>query len=227
MGCNLSTRFGGVLALLLMFGAVAPAQAFNANWVDCLGGMECSQCNTTPDLKNPWGYLGFYQMGVNYASEAICTSSSRANIPLMNVNQNWTLFEEECELTPWAISQGITSHDDWMRGGNPPNPARAKQLQQAMLLKNSEALWTRIQNELGQYIGQTVNGVVMDKETMVAMAHLKGFGGLRQTVQNGDSNVTDGNGTSTVNYAACLQSCIQNNGEKGDCKATVPNICKD
>lgn len=212
----------GAFLLGILSSGIAQAEPFNSNFASCLQQNECMQCEQNPGHKNPYGYLGFYQMGVNYASEAICSNAS--SIPLMNRNQNWSVFESTCQLSPWAISQGITSHADWMYGGNPPNVERARQLQTAMLLRNSENTWNRIQSELGQYIGQTINGILMTKETMVAMAHLKGFGGLRQTLL-GNTDVRDGNGTSTLSYAACMQGCLDNNGIKGECKFTVDSIC--
>lgn len=223
----------GFFTLFSGVGVVGTAQAdagFNEHFANCLQQNECHQCNTDPDFKNPWGYMGFYQMGVNYASEAVC--SNPGSMPLMKTHQDWNLFTQRCTPSAAAIANGwVTQNADgsynhvWMQGGNPQNVDVARQMQTAILMANSEAHWNWIQANLGDYIGEIVNGVEMTKETMVAMAHLLGRGGLRKTLQG--NSVVDGNGTSGGHYAACLQGCMNNGGTKGECTYTVDNICRD
>lgn len=71
---------------------------------------------------------------------------------------------------------------------------------------------------MSKYIGKTINGVEMTKETMLAMAHLKGYGGLETTVKGGTS--VDGNGTSTTSYAACLAACLKGGADASAACAT-------
>lgn len=228
---NFARMFGLLILAAVVFSpAVVQAEGFSENFAHCLQQNECGACSTDPDHMNPWGYMGFYQMGVNYASEAVC--SNPGSLPLMNTNQNWELFESTCIPNQWALDNGlVTQNPDgsynhvWQQGGNPQNVQVAQQMQTAMLMQNSQAHWNWIQNNLSEYIGQIVNGVLMTQETMVAMAHLLGRGGLRNTLEGG--NVTDGNGTSGAHYAACLQGCMDNGGERGDCTFTVDNICRD
>lgn len=55
---------------------------------------------------------------------------------------------------------------------------------------------------LEKYIGQTIGGVEITRDGMVAMAHLGGFGGMRQFLESGGQyNPADDNGTSLSDYA--------------------------
>lgn len=55
---------------------------------------------------------------------------------------------------------------------------------------------------LDRYIGQTIGGVEITRDGMVAMAHLGGFSGLRQFLESeGRYNPADGYGTSLSDYA--------------------------
>ena len=57
-------------------------------------------------------------------------------------------------------------------------------------------------NNLGEYLGQVINGVEMTRDGMVAIAHLGGFNGLKKHLtSNGKYNPSDDNGTSLSDYA--------------------------
>jgi hypothetical protein len=59
-----------------------------------------------------------------------------------------------------------------------------------------------ILSQLGGYVGQTVNGQVMDEAALIGMAHLGGVGGARKYVESdGAHNPADSNGTSLSDYA--------------------------
>lgn len=72
-----------------------------------------------------------------------------------------------------------------------------------------------IQNEgLDRVIGQTVGGVTMTPDGMLAMAHLGGKGGLKRFIEtNGGYNPADANGTSLRDYAQMHQGGGQPQGQ--------------
>jgi len=54
---------------------------------------------------------------------------------------------------------------------------------------------------LDSYIGKTINGVEVTEDGLVAVAHLGGFGGMRQFLKsNGKDDEADSNGTSMTEY---------------------------
>lgn len=54
---------------------------------------------------------------------------------------------------------------------------------------------------LDSYIGKTINGVEVTEDGLVAVAHLGGFGGMRQFLKtNGKDDEADSNGTSMTDY---------------------------
>ena len=56
-------------------------------------------------------------------------------------------------------------------------------------------------NSLSSYLGQSINGVPVTVEGMVAVAHLGGFGGLVRFLQSGgEYNPSDAYGTSLTDY---------------------------
>lgn len=58
------------------------------------------------------------------------------------------------------------------------------------------------QNGLDRFIGQDVGGITLTKDSLRAMAHLGGKGGMMKYLQSGGSyNPSDSNGTSLSDYA--------------------------
>lgn len=61
-------------------------------------------------------------------------------------------------------------------------------------------------NELGRYVGQSINGVPVTLDGMVAVAHLGGKAGLKKFVESGGKyNPSDANGTSLLEYLGTHQ----------------------
>lgn len=60
----------------------------------------------------------------------------------------------------------------------------------------------RTDKALAQYVGATVNGQTLDRDSLRAMAHLGGIGGATKYVTSGGAyNPSDSNGTSLSDYA--------------------------
>lgn len=216
-------------AMVFVLPETANAQ-LDPNYIKCLQGNECQQCEKNPGHTNPWGYTGFYQFGAELAASVLCSNYAavKAKGVTDNGHQLWDKMDTgspKCDYnTPLARQYGITSYNDWAQGGG--NKEHARTIQTAMMAAANENEWATIKaNGLDKYIGQTINGVVITKETMLAMAWLKGYGGMRDTIVNGSTNVKDRNGTSTLAYASCLQGCLDNGGKKGQCTFVVEDIC--
>lgn len=96
-----------------------------------------------------------------------------------------------------AVPEGMTIE----AFGQDTPESRAAQIQAEQW--HFEDIQNRINSAgLDQYIGQTIGGVEITRDGMVAMAHLGGFGGLRQFLETGGRyNPADDNGTSLSDYA--------------------------
>lgn len=178
------------------------AQSFDANFMRCIAHNE-TRGITDPKVAaaktNDSKYTGIYQMGVNYVGGYLC--SNWADLKGMDAYQDWSKCDFKGTLSKNA-KFNIKSYADFTTG---PNAVAA---QNYIMTRNSEATWRTIQRDpvLSKYIDQTVNGIKMTKETMVAMAHLTGPGGLKKTVQGGIE--ADKNGSTTIGYASCVNACL-------------------
>ena len=175
-------------------------------------------------LMNQFGYVGLYQMGVEYAADnGLCKDKSKIQSGLKN--QKW----EQCDFaTKLAIENGIRNVNDLRYG---PNAAK---VQQILFQNGSAALWKQIQTDsrTKDFVKDpplVLNGVTLDANTMVAMAHLKGMGGLIRTLQG--EIVADGNGVTPAGYASCVEQCLAGSKEHCNMKAgaklsVLERVCK-
>ena len=192
---------------VISLGFVSMAHALDANFSKCLQAREGAGGDTAK--KNPWGYTGLYQMGVNYAAGSLC--SNAGSLKNMPEYQDWDYFNKTCNFQgAIAKKYGITSYADFTTG------PKAAEIQNAMLEIGNNNNWNTIKAKgLDIYEGQTVNGVLMTKETMLAMAHLTGVGGLIKTLEGKTS--ADANGATTTGYATCLSKCMA--GDNSACSS--------
>jgi len=204
-----------IFCLVLIFPVRWAIAQMSQTFLDCIKARESG--NLGPSAKNDSGYTGLYQFGVNAAETAgLCGSPPP---PKMNGQQDWN----QCSFNgPLAQQYGIHNYSDFTTGPN------AAAVQNAMMQNLSASNWKTIQNMgLDKYEGQIVNGVLMTKETMLAMAHLLGVGGPSSkkglwNFLNGTDG-KDGNGTSGSSYASCVGQCMTGNG--GDCHFDAKTIC--
>jgi hypothetical protein len=91
-----------------------------------------------------------------------------------------------------------------MDAGAIPQGTTPEQFMASPELQMSAENWhfADLEARLGDLVGQTVNGQVMDMGSLVAMGHLGGAGGARKYVESGGQyNPSDSFGTSLSDYA--------------------------
>lgn len=219
---NFKTIFA---TLLFSFAFISPVKAdFSNNFASCIAKNETGGVDLTKAAANPGktGYTGIYQMGIAYVGGYLC--SNQASIPKMTSTtpQDWSKCDFKGTLSK---SMGITSYAAFTTG---PNAVAA---QQYIFQKNSQSTWNEIVNKgYASYLGKTVNGVVMTQDTMVAMAHMSGVGGLGLTL-NGKSVSDKITGATPTGYASCIAACLSGstagcNMKTGTSGASVyVNVC--
>lgn len=110
-----------------------------------------------------------------------------------------------------ALQFGQARLNDMIKAGVLPQGTTLDQLKASPEMQVKAGNWhfqdykDRIfQNGLDMYIGKTIQGSTqpLTLNSLLAMAHLGGFGGMTKTLRSGGrSNPTDQLGTSLVNYA--------------------------
>jgi len=141
------------------------------DFINDLGFKESS--NNYGNNNNP-PYLGRYQFGP-FALEDIGFKDS---------SRNWTSL---------ANNLGVYSDKDFLN-----NPAVQDQAMNLYLKKNWEYA---INYGLDNYIGSTMNGVVITESGLLAAMHLVGVGAVRNAIRKGDlASEKDGNGTTALSY---------------------------
>ena len=141
------------------------------NFLESLGFRESSN---NYDIVNKQGYMGKYQFG----------SIALRDIGFYDNNNNWT---------EKASEYGVYSKETFL------NNPEAQEAAIRMLLKNN---WRYLTNYgLLDYIGTTMNGVLITEFGLLAAAHLVGIGGLKKAIEAGDlTSVKDGNGVTAKEY---------------------------
>ena len=121
-------------------------------------------------IVNEFGYLGKYQMGKSALTEIG--------------------FYKDGQYTATANMLGVYSDEDFL---NTPLA------QEVAIQYYTKRVWGYMQTyECDQYIGQTVNGVVVSQAGLIAGAHLVGVGAVRNFFKGG--NPQDGYGTTVKSY---------------------------
>lgn len=212
---------GGFCLALALFIAIPQAfAALSDQYFDCILNNE--NRGGTPATKNKFGYLGNYQVGVPAMADAgICSKP----VPM---NNKW----ENCDFNgPLAKKLGLTG--TWAeRYAQFTTGPYAADIQRQAAEAYTEANWNYVKNDLkskglniDDYIGKTINGVTMTRESILAMAHLLGHSGAANFLASGKDG-KDGFGTSASGYAACLSQCMTGGGD-GKCKFKIESVCGD
>lgn len=134
-------------------------------------------------VVNRYGYAGKYQMG-----EAALIDAGYYTKTLENgekYNNDWT--------GTFTGKDGINSLEDFL------NSPKAQENAQLIFKKKQ---WTYLK-EVGalEYIGKTINGYTITASGLLAGAHLKGAGAVRDYLESGGkNNGKDANGTSVESY---------------------------
>jgi integrating conjugative element protein (TIGR03758 family) len=173
-----------LLAVLLsMASAAACAQCSHTDFLHDLGARES---RLDPNARNPYGYIGLFQMGEAALQDAgyYRGDATRAN--------DWS--------GSWTGSGGINSLADFY--------ARPDTQVQAIVAYHNRLLAQIRQFGLDRSIGSTVGGVPVTLSGLVAGAHLVGIGNLQTFINSSGSTLPrDGNGVAITTYMAQLGGC--------------------
>ena len=102
------------------------------------------------------------------------------------------------------VQFGFARLQDAMNAGAIPQGTTPDQFMASPDLQVAAENWHfgDLESRLGDLVGKTVNGKVMDMAALVAMGHLGGAGGARKYVESGGKyNPSDSFGTSLSDYA--------------------------
>jgi hypothetical protein len=129
---------------------------------------------------NQLGYLGLYQMGEAALIEAGFIKNDG------KPNNNYKTYQ-------WTELSGVTSYSDFLNSNEIQNHAVENYfLKVWSYLKSNGSL---------DYIGKTVNGVLITESGILGAAHLVGVGAVSKWLKNGGNNTpVDGNGVSAQSY---------------------------
>lgn len=139
-----------------------------------------------PTERNPYGYVGLYQMGEAALQDAGYYRGDRTR------TNDWT--------GSWTGVSGINSLAEFFRSPD-------AQVQAVVAYHNSVLAQIR-QFGLERSIGSTIAGVPVTLSGLVAGAHLVGIGNLQRFVNSSGATVPrDGNGVPITTYIAALGGC--------------------
>jgi hypothetical protein len=149
---------------------------------------ESGQFTNPNGIKNPYGYLGKYQMG-----EGALIDVGFFSLPCGMQWNGTNDFGQNGRWTALANQFGVNSADDFLN-----SPAA----QEYAARVYAQVLWKYIQRDsLDQWIGQTVSGVQITASGLIAGAWLVGVPQLREYLRSNGSVVpTDENKTPVTQY---------------------------
>jgi integrating conjugative element protein (TIGR03758 family) len=173
-----------LLAVLLgMASAAACAQCSHTDFLYDLGMRES---RLDPSARNPFGYIGLFQMG-----EAALQDAGYYRGDLTRAN-DWT--------GSWTGAGGINSLGEFY--------ARPDSQVQAIVAYHNGLVGQIRSLGLDRSVGSTVGGVPVTLSGLVAGAHLVGIGNLQTFINSSGSTVPrDGNGVPITTYIAELGGC--------------------
>ncbi len=160
---------------------VVSAAAFAAyEYKDYLAALCTRESGCNPSSQNQSGYLGNYQMG-----EAALIDAGYYNKDNTPDTNDWK--------GSWTGKNGINSKADFF--------ASAEKQAQAINDYNDKQ-WSYIKADgSDQYLGQTINGILITESGLLAGAHLVGHGGLHKFLaSNGQVVPQDGNKIAVTHY---------------------------
>lgn len=130
---------------------------------------------------NSYGYLGKYQMGeAALIDSGYYTKDGTAN-------NDWR--------GQWTGKDGISSSIDFLKNTD---------AQETAIRDYMSIQWKYIEHfKLDEYVGKELNGITITESGLLAGAHLKGVGGLKDAIENElDGQFTDAYGTDIQEYIA-------------------------
>lgn len=153
-----------------------------AAYIDFLQALASAESSNKAGTVNRLGYAGLFQMGEMALQDAGYYRGDRSR----GVN-DWA--------GSWSGRDGINGLNDFLA-----NP----QAQVNAITRYHQIIENYISAQgLRQYIGTTINGVLITESGMVAGAHLVGMGNLRDWLRSGGTYIPrDGNKVPITSYAA-------------------------
>ncbi len=140
------------------------------------------ESTNNPTAINQYGYLGLWQMG----ESALVDSGFVINDGQMNNNyQDYT-------WSPAANVLGITTYTDFLNNSSAQLTAIQKYHAKLEKYLRNNGAW--------DFIGQTVDGVVVTTSGLLAAAHLVGAKAVGQWLSSGGNPPADGNGVTAGNF---------------------------
>lgn len=145
-----------------------------------------------PEVVNKWGYAGKYQFGAPRLVELGIYTPGKGETVKGN-SSNWTGNKQAQWSGKWNI-RGVNSLEDFLNN---------EEAQDRVFKKHKADIKKFIDREgLDQYIGETVNGVVITEDSIINMAHLGGKEGAKRYLESGgQDDPSDNLGTSLADYA--------------------------
>ncbi|MBR5555699.1 hypothetical protein IKU74_06795 [bacterium] len=149
---------------------------------------------------NKYGYIGKYQMG-----EAAMIDAGYYKKASGRYNNDWT--------GQFTGKDGVYSIEDFLKN---------KQAQENAQKAFKQVQWEQLK-AIGadKYIGKEINGVKVTQSGLLAAAHLKGPGAVKEYLQSDGKNIPrDAFGTSVENYMKKFEGYDVSNvtGIKNDCQ---------
>ncbi|GAB5388583.1 MAG: hypothetical protein Alpg2KO_15510 [Alphaproteobacteria bacterium] len=173
----------GIVAILGT-ALVAPVEASRGGYEDYLRALSIRESSGDFTVINGSGYMGGYQIG------------EAALVDIGWVSNDGNAFNNNYRSYGWtsaAGAYGVRSYTDFINN---------RQAQEYAIRRYNQVQWGYIgAKNLYQYVGTTVNGILMTESGMLAGAHLVGAGALSQFLKSNGRNVPrDGNNTPITHY---------------------------
>lgn len=174
------------LLLATLLGTATTVASAACSHTDFLHDLGMRESGLDPGARNPFGYVGVFQMGEAALQDAgyYRGDGTRAN--------DWS--------GSWTGVGGINSLADFL--------ARPDAQVQATVAYHNRLLAQIRQAGLDRFVGSTVGGVPVTLSGLVAGAHLVGIGNLQTFINSpGGTLPRDGNGVPITTYMADLGGC--------------------
>jgi integrating conjugative element protein (TIGR03758 family) len=174
------------LVVAVLLGVAAAAACAQCSHTDFLHDLGMRESRLDPSARNPFGYIGLFQMG-----EAALQDAGYYRGDLTRAN-DWT--------GSWKGTGSISSLSDFF--------ARPDSQVQAIVAYHNRLLAQIRSLGLDRTVGSTVGGVPVTLSGLVAGAHLVGIGNLQTFINSSGGTVPrDGNGVPVTTYMAELGGC--------------------
>lgn len=174
------------LLLAVLLGMVSAAALAACSHIDFLHDLGMRESRLDPSARNPFGYIGLFQMG-----EAALQDAGYYRGDMTRAN-DW--------IGSWTGAGSINSLGDFY--------ARPDSQVQAIVAYHNRLVAQIRSLGLDLAVGSTVGGVPVTLSGLVAGAHLVGIGNLQTFINSSGGTVPrDGNGVPISKYMAELGGC--------------------